>query len=81
MSERITRKDVDARLESLNRRMADRGSIYRYAVEGRNGYVAIDRVSPAGNVTYSTVRCGTKRETAEFLHAMMVALDDAAVTS
>lgn len=74
--DRITRKDLDARIASLNRRMEASGSMYRYAVEERYGYTGLDRTYVNGAVV-STVRCGTKREIGEFLHAMMVALDDA----
>lgn len=43
MSERVTRQQLDTRVDNLNHRMATRGSIYRYSVNGRNGYTAIDR--------------------------------------
>lgn len=80
MSERLTKANLEARAENLNRRMGERGSIYRYGVEYRYGYVAIDRCKPNGTVV-DTVRAGmTKNECGEFLHAMMVALDDAAYT-
>lgn len=86
--ERITRAQVDARVENLNRRMEARGSIYRYIAEGRNGHIGLDRIAkddpqdPRQRFhVVGTVTVGTKREVAEFLHAMMVALDDAAVTS
>jgi hypothetical protein len=86
--ERITRANVDARCANVNRRMASRGSVYRYAVEGRNGGIGLDRCyadSPdnavPGSTIVSTVTFGTKREIADFLHAMMVALDDAAVSA
>ena len=92
MSERITKENVETRCENLNRRMESRGSVYRYQVQGRNGYTALDRFTrdPAATINLphsvpgrgygwlmqSTVTCGTKREVADFLHAMMVALDD-----
>lgn len=83
MSERVTRATVDARCANVNRRMEARGSIYRYAVEGRYGYIGLDRETiidgKMGRV--DTVRTGTKREISEYLHAMMTALDDSAVTS
>lgn len=93
--ERITRKNLDERVENLNRRMESAGSKFRYQVEGRRGYTGLDRFyrDPAatislpnsvpgrgyGWVLQDTVRVGTKGEIAEFLHAMMVALDDARV--
>jgi hypothetical protein len=77
--ERITREMVDTRCANLNRRMEERGSIVRYAVQGRNGYYGLDRYHnvPEWNMQ-SNVMCGTKREVADFLHAGMVVLDDAA---
>jgi hypothetical protein len=97
MTERITRQDVETRVENLNRRMEARSSLYRYQVQGRNGYIGLDRFTRdpddtlnlpdsvpgrgAGWICQSTVRVGSKREIAEFLHAMMVALDDATVTA
>lgn len=96
MSERITREHVETRCANVNRRMEARGSVYRYVTQGRHGGVGLDRVRRDSNatinlpdsvpgrgygwITESTVTFGTKREVAEFLHAMMVALDDAAHT-
>jgi hypothetical protein len=76
MSERITKDNLQARLHNLNRRMAQHGSAYRYFVQGRNGYTALDRVRPNGE-TVAFVTAGTKREIADWLSAAMVALDDA----
>lgn len=76
MGDRITKANLETRCENLNRRMESRGSLYRYEVEYRYDYCALDRY--IGTACQSTVRCGTKREVADFLHAMMVALDDAA---
>ena len=78
MSDRITIADVRERCENLNRRMERRGSAVRYSVERRYDYVGLDRTNIRGDVQ-STVRCGSKREIGELLHAMMVALDDAEV--
>lgn len=89
-SDRITRKNVEERVANVNRRMEERGSLIRYQAEGRNGYIGLDRIrvdAPRlGQLgerwsVQSTVTVGTKREVGEFLHAMMVALDDAAVTA
>ena len=92
MSERITRQNVEDRVINLNRRMKERGSSVRYQVEGRNGYIALDRFTRdpddtlnlpdsvpgrgAGWLCRGVVMTGTKREVADFLHAAMVALDD-----
>jgi hypothetical protein len=93
MSEKITKANLDARVENLNLRMESHGSAVRYQVQGRNGYTGLDRFTRdpdctlnlpdsvpgrgAGWTMLSTVTTGTKSEVAEFLHAMMVALDDA----
>ena len=46
MSERITRANLDKRVNNLNRRMERRGSKMRYEVGGRNGYIGLDRYAP-----------------------------------
>jgi hypothetical protein len=92
--ERITKANLEARIENLNRRMESRGSRIRYQFQGRNGYIGLDRFTRdvdnkfgmslrdsvpgrgAGWIQQATVTVGTKREVANFLHAMMVALDD-----
>lgn len=77
MSDRITKEHLQARAANLNGRMESRGSGFRYEVSGRNGYTAIDRTYPDGtNVSF--VAAGTKTEIGQYLHLMMVALDDAA---
>jgi hypothetical protein len=90
--DRITKANVAQCVENVNRRMEERGSAIRYQVQGRNGYTGLDRFTRdpddslnlpnsvpgrgAGWIMQSTVTVGTKREVADFLHAMMVALDD-----
>ena len=75
---RITKADLAERQDNLNRRMAHLRSRYRYTIEGRYGYTAIDRVRAEDGAMVQTVRTGmTKSEAGDFLHAMMVALDDA----
>ncbi len=83
MSERITRANLEESIANLNRRMESRGSIYRYSVEGRNGYTGLDRETRIGDTLgrVDTVRAGTKRDIYELLHAMQVVLDDASVTT
>ncbi len=77
-SERITRATVDARLENLNRRLESRGSAVRWSVQGRNGYIGLDRMRASDGAMLATITVGTKREVADFLHAAMVAIDDSA---
>src|SRR5690242_9068826 len=94
MSERITRANLEARVENVNRRMHKAGSSIRYQIQGRNGYTALDRFVRDPNAALnlpdsvpgrgygwtmlSTVTVGTKGEIGNYLTAMMVALDDAA---
>jgi hypothetical protein len=68
----MTKENLEARLENVNRRMESRGSIIRYKLQGRNGYTGLDAYPGCRLVT-----AGTKREVGTFLHAMIVALDDA----
>ena len=76
MSDRITKEHLQTRCGNLNRRMESRDSAYRYEVSGRNGYTCIDRTYPDGtNVSF--VAAGTKGEIGQYLHLMMVAIDDA----
>jgi len=97
MSNRTTKAVLEARVENLNRRMEQRGSKYRYQVQGRNGYTALDRFYRDPDATINlpdsvpgrgygwlcqdTVWAGTKGEISDLLRAMMIALDDAATTS
>ena len=77
MGERITRADLDTRVANLNRRMEHHGSNARYAVQGRNGHIGLDRYLAGENFNMQgTVTVGTKREIGDYLHAMMVVLDD-----
>jgi hypothetical protein len=73
----MTWENVETRVGNLNRRFESRGSSIRYELQGRNGSVALDRYHTDGRCL-STVTVGTKREVGDFLHAAMVALDDAA---
>lgn len=85
--ERATKWNLSVRLHSLNKRMENRNSIYRYVVEtsgGRTGLIrtrSIQEYREGELVTkvvhHSDVRYGTKGQIAEFMYAMMVALDDA----
>lgn len=75
MATTITRSNLEARCENLNRRMEQAGSSTRYRVQSRNGATSIDRL--IDNRMHGHVTAGTKREIGEFLHAMMTALDDA----
>jgi|GEM_PF-2858292 len=78
--ERITRADLLARMGNVNRRLnpgkkpAEWAHSGRYVyVEYRNGHVALDEYH--GRECLRTLTVGTKREVADFLHAMMVGID------
>lgn len=71
MSDRITQRDVDLRVGNVNRRLAGTG--LSVCAQGRNGYVALDEYR--GGHVQRTITAGTKREIADFLHAMMVGID------
>jgi hypothetical protein len=78
MSDRVTIANVRSALANLNRRMERADSLYRYSVERRYDYIALDRVIASTGVTVSdAVVAGTKREVYKALCYMMVALDDA----
>jgi hypothetical protein len=71
MSERITQRDIDMRVGNVNRRLAPTGLSVN--AQGRNGYTGLDEYRD-GHVQ-RTLTAGTKREVADFLHAMMVGMD------
>jgi hypothetical protein len=82
MSERITKADLYARVRNVNRRLNPDVSPMQHSryvnVEERNGSTALDewkRTEAEGHVCVRTITVGTKREVAEFLHAMMVGID------
>lgn len=74
MATTITRQNLTERCVNLNRRMKEAGSSVHYQVQGRNGGFGLDRYEHLHCL--SMVTFGTKREVGEFMHAMMVALDD-----
>lgn len=77
MTDTITHDSLEQRCENVNRRMESRSSIIRYTLEFSDR-VGILRTNEEGTIVHDAVRYGTKAEMAEFLHAMMVALDDSA---
>ena len=79
MSDRMTKANLEARTESLNRRMERHGSIYRYQLYFANGRTGLLRGYEDGTVV-SDARYGTKNEIGEFIYAMQMALDDAEYT-
>jgi hypothetical protein len=44
-------------------------------VQGRNGGYGLDELRLSDGATIRTITFGTKREIADFLHAMMVGMD------
>lgn len=81
--DRITSAHLNVRLASLNDRMETRDSKYRYEIQQRNGRTCIDRTSADSreiSSVHSMVKCGTKREIAEWLYAATTVLDDTEVS-
>jgi len=78
--ERITKQTLHARMGNVNRRLNPGKSVEEWAhhgryvyVEFRDGAVALDEY--LGTSCIRTITVGTKREVADFLHAMMVGID------
>lgn len=75
--ERINIVTLNERAINVNRRLL--GSGRSVVVEQRNGYVALDEYSVNSEGHFDacirTITAGTKREIADFLHAMMVGID------
>jgi hypothetical protein len=71
MTDRITNKTLDNRVENLNRRLCltDRHVEWN----ARSGNIGLDEYR--GRDCIRTLAVGTKREVADFLHAMMVGID------
>lgn len=75
---RVSLANVHEALANLNRRMELRQSLYRYEVERRYNYVALDRVNArTGGTVSDAILAGTKREIHNAMRYMMIALDDA----
>jgi hypothetical protein len=79
----MTCENIRERCDNLNRRMRRRGLPVRYFAQQRYGYTAVDRyrcVSDGSGerceMVDGPIVAGTKNEVGQFLHAMMVALDD-----
>ena len=72
-TERITNETLKARVHNVNRRLMYTDTIL--LTEGRNGHTALDEGRKSDGAIIRTVTCGTKREIADFLHAMMVGID------
>lgn len=73
MSDRVTIETLKARCHSVNHRLANTDSIVFF--QGRNGGYGLDEGRKSDGATIRTLTFGTKREVADFLHAMMVGID------
>jgi hypothetical protein len=69
--ERIVSATLDNRTKNVNRRLCL--SNRRVEWQSRSGSIALDEY--ADDVCVRTITVGTKREVADFLHAMMVGID------
>lgn len=67
---RFTSRRLDERIETINRWLAEEGSLIRFEAGGRNGYTAVDEYSvysEGKRIGYGCTRntgCGTPRECA-----------------
>ena len=78
MSATITKETLNQRMQNVNRRLRPEGASFtalghHVYVEYRNGHAALDEYRDGACLRTLTV--GTKREVADFLHAMMVGMD------
>jgi len=76
MNDRVTKDTLNRRTGNLNRRLRDLGGGpdgRHVQWQGRNGHVGLDEYD--GTTCVRTLTVGTKREIADFLHAMMVGID------
>lgn len=73
MSQRISRSQVDGLAMSLNEALEARGSNARVAVQGRNGYTALDLATADGR-TVKNLHAGTKNDVWNYLYAMRESL-------
>jgi len=71
MSERITSATLDNRCANLNRRLKPNARHVEW--QGRNGHICLDEYRDADCLR--TLVVGTKRQVADYLHAMMVGVD------
>lgn len=65
--------DLDARCQNVNRRIEASGRMVW--TQSRNDYIGLDEAYIETGAIIRTITVGTKREVAEFLHAMMVGID------
>lgn len=84
-AERMTMATLNERLNNLNRRLQPTNR--KLIAQARNGYIGLDEYLVEHDpefpahfniprfVMLRTVTTGTKRECAEFVHAMMVGID------
>lgn len=73
-SGRITNQTIAERTHNVNRRLLHTG--HQVLVERRNDGYGLDEFRPDDPfVRIRTLTFGTKREVADFLHAMMVGID------
>jgi hypothetical protein len=69
--ERITKADVELRVDNVNRRIESSGR--HLELQLRSGYWALDEYE--AETCLRTITVGRRRQVAEFIHAMMVGID------
>ena len=76
MAERITKADLEAVTENLNRRLEGMSSTSRIAVSGRYDYTAVDEIAASdGHIIRGPLTAGTKREVYDALWNMIRGID------
>ena len=73
--ERITNQTLAERLHHLNRRYVLAGVDRAVFTEALNGHVTLSEFRPSDPFVRRTIAVGTKRQVADFVHAMTVGID------
>lgn len=73
--ERYTRKDIDARVDSVNRRLESHKSARRVVAQEGSGHTNLYEIRADDRSYITLITAGTKREIAEYLSAMMTGMD------
>ena len=73
--ERITNETIAARRHNVNRRLTLAGVDRNVFTQRRNGAMGLDEMRPSDGAVVRSLAFGTKREIADFLHAMMTGMD------
>lgn len=77
MAERITRAEVNSRVEYINKRLAKANKDWRVQFEHRYDYYGLDKINAKTGATmgFNALKTGTMREVYTYLCGMVEALD------